>query len=223
MANLLLDASSSSVFWMGLALVLIVAIVGYIMARRPFADPTSVAESAKVVHDWIPTGRIDFAGPSMDVNAADVPAAFYLQAEDIRILISISGIERKEIRWRKATLTEAKRVVNIFHRQMERRVDPIVENSTSTGSSAEQTDAKVIQVTIDQLVFSPMEIKAKAGDTIEWINKDLVAHTATVRDDWDVIIDANKSASLVLQKAGAVEYYCRFHPNMKGHIIVNPK
>jgi plastocyanin len=91
------------------------------------------------------------------------------------------------------------------------------------GLNSVPAGAEVIQVTIDKLVFSPMEIEAKVGDTIEWINKDVIEHTATVRDDWDVIVAANKSASLVLRKAGAVEYYCRFHPNMKGHIIVNPK
>jgi len=60
-------------------------------------------------------------------------------------------------------------------------------------------------------------------DTIEWINKDIVAHTATVRGDWDVTIAANSSASLVLKKAGTVDYYCRFHPNMKGRITIAPK
>jgi plastocyanin len=84
-------------------------------------------------------------------------------------------------------------------------------------------EAEVVQVTIDQLVFSPMEIEAKVGDIIEWTNKDIIDHTATVPDDWDVPIPANKSASFVLRKAGAVEYYCRFHPNMKGRIVVNPK
>jgi plastocyanin len=75
--------------------------------------------------------------------------------------------------------------------------------------------ADTIQVTIDKLVFSPAEIKAKAANTIAWINKDIVAHTATVRGGFDVMIEANKSASLVLKKAGIVEYYRRFHPNMK--------
>ena len=56
------------------------------------------------------------------------------------------------------------------------------------------------------------EVKAKVGDTITWINKDIVAHTATVRGGFDVMIEANKSASWVLKKAGIVEYYCRFHP-----------
>ena len=83
--------------------------------------------------------------------------------------------------------------------------------------------AETIQVTIDKLVYSPVEIRAKVDDTIEWINKDIVAHTATVRGDWDVTIAANSSASLVLKKAGTVDYYCRFHPNMKGRITIAPK
>jgi plastocyanin len=83
--------------------------------------------------------------------------------------------------------------------------------------------AETIQVTIDKLVYSPADIKAKVDDTIEWINKDIVAHTATVRGDWDVTIAANSSASLVLKKAGTVDYYCRFHPNMKGRITIAPK
>jgi plastocyanin len=91
------------------------------------------------------------------------------------------------------------------------------------GMNAVPANAATIQVTIDKLVFSPVEVKAKVGDTITWINKDIVAHTATARGDWDGMIEANKSARLVLKKAGIVEYYCRFHPNMKGRIIITPK
>ena len=54
------------------------------------------------------------------------------------------------------------------------------------------------------------------------INKDIVAHTATVHGGFDVAIETNTSASLVLTKAGIVEYYCRFHPNMKGRITITP-
>jgi CBS-domain-containing membrane protein len=142
MSNILSDASSSSMFWIGLAIVLIVAVVGYIVARRAGPDPAVATETAKIAQDWIPTGRIDFAGTSMDESAADVPATFYLQAEDIRLLISFSGIERKEIRWRKATLNEAKRVVNIFHRQVESKVDLLAENTHSVAvpSNGELSD-----------------------------------------------------------------------------------
>jgi plastocyanin len=76
--------------------------------------------------------------------------------------------------------------------------------------------AETIRVSIDKLEYSPAEITAKVGDTVEWVNKDFVAHTATVRGDWDVMIAANETASIVLKKTGDVQYYCRFHPNMKG-------
>jgi plastocyanin len=82
--------------------------------------------------------------------------------------------------------------------------------------------AETIQVTIDKLVFSPATVEAKVGDTIEWVNKDVFAHTATVKGGWEVMIPPKKSASLTLKAAGAVDYFCRFHPNMKGHIAMAP-
>jgi hypothetical protein len=128
-------------FWLGLALVLVIAVAGYLLTRRRIAEPSPTGEEVRVVHDWVPTGRIDFAGPSVDEGAVDVPASFYLQAEDIRLLISFSGIERREVRWRKATLNEAKRVVNIFHRQMGKGTDQSTE-STSRDENAAASVAK---------------------------------------------------------------------------------
>lgn len=86
--------------------------------------------------------------------------------------------------------------------------------------AAVSAQADTIQVTIDKLVFEPAAVDARVGDTIEWVNKDVFAHTATVKGGWDVMIPPKKSASLVLKDAGFVEYYCRFHPNMKGRIAV---
>jgi plastocyanin len=83
--------------------------------------------------------------------------------------------------------------------------------------------AATIQITIDKLVYAPAEVSARVGDTIEWVNKDILAHTATAKNgDWDVMIGPNKTASVVLKKAGAVDYYCKFHPNMKAKLTVKP-
>lgn len=81
--------------------------------------------------------------------------------------------------------------------------------------------AETFRVTINKLDYAPAEVKAKVGDTIEFINQDVLAHTATVRGDWDVMIPPKKSASVLIRKPGDVEYYCRFHPNMKGRISVS--
>jgi plastocyanin len=91
------------------------------------------------------------------------------------------------------------------------------------GMNAVPAHAETIQITINQLEYLPAEIEAKAGDTIEWLNQDILAHTATVRGHWDVMIAAKATARLILEEAGTVEYYCRFHPNMKGRIHVRPK
>jgi len=80
--------------------------------------------------------------------------------------------------------------------------------------------AETIQVTIQNLEFSPAQIDVKVGDTIEWVNKDMLAHTATVNGGWDVMIPPQKSASLVVRAAESVGYYCRYHPNMQGRITV---
>lgn len=82
--------------------------------------------------------------------------------------------------------------------------------------------AAMIKVTIENLVFAPADIKAKAGDTIVWINKDILAHTATERGGFDIMIEPNAQSSLVVTAAGNVTYYCRFHPNMQGRISIAP-
>jgi plastocyanin len=83
--------------------------------------------------------------------------------------------------------------------------------------------AATIQITMENLVISPAEASAKVGDTVEWINKDIFAHTATARNgDFDVTMPPKKTVTSVLKKAGTVEYYCRFHPNMKAVLTIAP-
>jgi plastocyanin len=83
-----------------------------------------------------------------------------------------------------------------------------------------QGQAETIQVVVDKLVFTPATITAKVGDTIEWVNRDPIVHTATVKDGWEVMIPARKTVIQHLGKREAVDFYCRFHPNMKGRLSV---
>ncbi len=91
------------------------------------------------------------------------------------------------------------------------------------GLASVSAHAETIQIVMDRVVFAPAEVAAKVGDTIEWVNADILAHTATATNgDWNVIIAPKKTERMVLQKAGAVDYYCKYHPNMKGRIVVAP-
>ena len=83
--------------------------------------------------------------------------------------------------------------------------------------------AATIQIVMENLVFAPGEVSARVGDTIEWVNKDVFVHSATARNgDFDVNQPPKKTVTSVLQKAGTVEYYCRYHPNMKGVLKIAP-
>ena len=91
------------------------------------------------------------------------------------------------------------------------------------GATAVPADAATIQIVMENLVISPATASAKVGDTIEWINKDVLAHTATAGNgDFDVTIPPKQTMRLVLKKAGDIAYYCRFHPNMKATLTIAP-
>jgi plastocyanin len=90
-------------------------------------------------------------------------------------------------------------------------------------ASAVPAQAATIQIVMQDLVFAPAEVSAKVGDTIEWVNKDVFAHTATARNgDFDVNLPPKKTVTSVLSKAGMIEYYCRYHPNMKAVLKIAP-
>jgi plastocyanin len=83
--------------------------------------------------------------------------------------------------------------------------------------------AETIAVVIDKIAYAPVQISARVGDTIEWTNNDIVAHTVTARDkSWDFMILPKKTQTFIVKTAGEIDYFCRFHPNMTGHISVKP-
>lgn len=84
--------------------------------------------------------------------------------------------------------------------------------------------AETIRIEAKNLAFAPAAVTAHIGDTIEWVNSDFVAHTATARNgDWDVKLGPHATGRTVVNKPGKVEYYCRYHPNMKGEVTIAPQ
>lgn len=65
------------------------------------------------VKEWEPTGRLDFQfPPGVD---ASVQTTCILVAEDRRVVASAFEIEHHEVRWRRATLAEAKTIIVAYH------------------------------------------------------------------------------------------------------------
>jgi plastocyanin len=73
------------------------------------------------------------------------------------------------------------------------------------------------------VAFVPAQVTVHVGDTLEWVNGDIVAHTATSREGgFDVNVLTGRTGSAVAKKPGTFDYICRYHPNMKGRIVVEP-
>jgi plastocyanin len=77
-------------------------------------------------------------------------------------------------------------------------------------------------VTIEGMRFQPAVLTVAPGDTIVWINKDLVPHTATSKagrfDSRD--IQADRSWRYTVRDTGDFPYICTFHPAMKAMLRV---
>ena len=88
-------------------------------------------------------------------------------------------------------------------------------------STPAEAAPKVHTIVMNKMAFGPAPAGIKAGDLILWVNKDLFRHTATARDkSFDVNLAAGKSARMVVRKAGLINYFCRYHPGMKGQLAV---
>jgi plastocyanin len=76
--------------------------------------------------------------------------------------------------------------------------------------------SRTVTVELRNMAYGPAPSDLKVGDAIHWLNRDIFEHTATARDgSFDVDMKPGGEARTVLNKAGMLEVYCRFHPGMK--------
>lgn len=71
---------------------------------------------------------------------------------------------------------------------------------------------------IREFDFYPQHALVSPGDTIVWINRDIVPHTARAKDGtWgSPSLEEGGSWEMVVQKSGMQAYFCEFHPHMGG-------
>ena len=74
-------------------------------------------------------------------------------------------------------------------------------------------------VTIDATRFQPARLVVHPGDTIVWVNKDVIPHTATAKGGFDSkVLAPGASWRLTVRVKGATDYACLFHPAMTGRV-----
>ena len=76
------------------------------------------------------------------------------------------------------------------------------------------------EIRIEAFVFHPGTQAVRPGDTLVFINRDAVPHTATANDaSWDTgEILANATDTVVVPANGIGEYKCAYHPAMKAEL-----
>jgi plastocyanin len=80
---------------------------------------------------------------------------------------------------------------------------------------------KTFPVVLQQLAFGPTPARLKVGDVIEWVNNDIFVHSATARDkSFDVELKPKARVRMTLSKPGTFDFICRYHPGMKGRLVV---
>lgn len=80
---------------------------------------------------------------------------------------------------------------------------------------------KLYTVEIKQMKFQPAELHLNKGDTVLWVNRDILPHNVTEESGktWSSPpIPSGGSWRLVTQKNAG--YYCNIHPVMKGKLLI---
>lgn len=81
---------------------------------------------------------------------------------------------------------------------------------------------KTVEVVIEHFAFAPSSVDVAPGDSVVFINRDITPHTATAVDgSWTTAdIASGKSERVVVRAAGTGAYFCRYHPVMKGQLVI---
>jgi plastocyanin len=93
--------------------------------------------------------------------------------------------------------------------------------ASGCGGRAAATHA-LHRVVIRGFKFDPASLSIAVGDTVEWLNADLVPHTSTSSSGrWNsnsIVPDSSWRA--VLTTPGSEPYGCQLHPNMRAQLEV---
>jgi plastocyanin len=91
------------------------------------------------------------------------------------------------------------------------------------GAGAEDmAGGEEVTATIEGFAFNPGTIEISAGTTVTWTNNDSAPHTVTAEGGafQSGRLNQGDTFSFTFDEPGTYTYYCEFHPNMSGTVIV---
>ena len=106
---------------------------------------------------------------------------------------------------------------------------PVQETAAKEIAVAQNEDDSSASVTgvvhtivIENGQFMPRDLTIKAGDTVEWTNKEATEHTVSFENgEVDEFLPSEGKASYTFMESGEFRFFCKFHQPMQGAIFVN--
>jgi len=99
-----------------------------------------------------------------------------------------------------------------------------VQEQAQDNVAAKQTAASSqVDVRIAGMQYSPAPLKVRVGEQVVWGNTDGMPHTVTSSDGGPLDsgqLGKGDTYSFSFTEPGTYEYYCAYHPSMKGTVIV---
>jgi plastocyanin len=99
----------------------------------------------------------------------------------------------------------------------------LIALACGAGSAGKPAGPRIHTVRIEGMAFSPATITVAPGDTVEFVNADLVPHTVTersIRAFDSGTLNPKGTWRIVCEENGLLEYRCIYHPTMLGSITV---
>jgi plastocyanin len=91
----------------------------------------------------------------------------------------------------------------------------------ASADTAAAADATMVE--IKDFAYVPASLEIPVGATVTWTNSDAAPHTATAQDREALqsgTLNPGDSYSQTFDQPGTFDYFCEFHANMKGTIVV---
>ena len=98
---------------------------------------------------------------------------------------------------------------------------PGPEKPVQESSDPKRTANKIYTIEIKAMKFQPAELVVQKGDTVVWVNKDIVAHDVTEEPGnvWrSPALATGQSWTFIVTESA--NYYCSIHVVMKGKLLV---
>ena len=89
-------------------------------------------------------------------------------------------------------------------------------------AASSDTKPPAVEITIDNLSFTPQTVTVQAGAEVRWRNRDDIPHTVVASDSAfkSKALDTDEQFSFTPTKPGTYSYFCSIHPKMTAKLVV---